>query len=396
MVRSFFAKFLENGRSLVAWSAPVWVLLAGCSDPEPRVYSVARETRVSSETMPGAGGTAESANLPPYRWEAPESWEPHPLTQFRIGSYRPYGERHDLVDISVTTFPGSGGDDLANVNRWRDQLELPHLTSQQLMEERQELPSGVGNLAFYDFTSERNLEANGQQRRRLGAAIYRDEVSNISWFFRISGADQAVETEMTDFKRLVASFETGSGVQQMSMPEPVHHHHAHAAPAPAAQVPQASGTDPVLTAVPTGSRLVEPSWTVPSLWQEYPAEGMRHANFRTVPSVEEGGVTVNVFRFPGDAGGLLENVNRWRGELDLAPLAAEELEESGTRMTVAGQAMFIVDLSAEQGEPVHRTLGAIFSHGGESWFVKMQGHHGAVQSNLQNFIDFLRSLKFPS
>lgn len=373
------------------WGAPVWVLLAGCSDPEPRVYSVARETRVSAQA--GAASSEASAALPPYRWEAPDSWEPHPLTQFRIGSYRPYGERHDLVDISVTTFPGSGGDDLANVNRWRDQLELPHLTAQQLREERQELPSGVGNLAFYDFTSEKNLEAAGQQRRRLAAVIYRDEANNISWFFRVSGADQAVEQEMEHFKRLVASFETGSGVQQMSVPVPAHHH-PHEASVPAAM--QAPVTPPATTAVPAANRLAGPSWILPPAWQEYPAEGMRYANFRTSPSVEEGGVTVNLFRFPGDAGGLLENVNRWRGELDLSPLAADDLAENGTQMTIAGQSMFIVDLSAEQGDPVRRTLGAIFRREGESWFVKMEGHHSAVQSNLQNFIDFLRSLKFPS
>lgn len=381
------------------------LLLAGCSDPEPRVYSVARETR--APVAPAASSEAQlpqNASLPPYRWEAPASWEPHALTTFRVGSYRPYGELHDLVDISVTTFPGSGGDDLANVNRWRDQLELPHLSPEQLQKDRQELPSQMGNLAFYDYTSDKILEVGGE-KRRLAAAVYRDQVHNISWFFRISGAESAVEKEMNHFKSMVASFATGAGVQQMEIPVPAHHgHHAPvggAMVAPFAGGQTAAAAPQVSTSTPAASAhsahgAGDPIWNVPTGWEQYPAEGMRFANFRSTETDPVVAVTTNVFRFPGDAGGLLDNINRWRNELQLSPWTADEMMAGGTQMTVSGHSMFIVDLNAETGDPARRILGAVFKHGGESWFVKMEGAVSAVQANMQNFIDFLRSIRFPS
>ena len=40
--------------------------------------------------------------------------------------------------------------------------------------------------------------------------------------------------------------------------------------------------------------------------------------------------------FPDDAGGVLANVNRWRGQVDLAPVKQAELEKQIASLDVSG------------------------------------------------------------
>src|SRR5690349_3907522 len=58
-------------------------------------------------------------------------------------------------------------------------------------------------------------------------------------------------------------------------------------------------------------------WDTPEGWRAVIADQpMRVATFRAGPG---DGVEVSVTAFPGDVGGLLANVNRWRGQVGLAP-----------------------------------------------------------------------------
>ena len=77
--------------------------------------------------------------------------------------------------------------------------------------------------------------------------------------------------------------------------------------APAEPAPGASMAD---TAVPTasGDGL---SWQAPAGWAQKPAGAMRKASY-SVPG-SDGDSDLSVTAFPGDVGGELANVNRWRG-----------------------------------------------------------------------------------
>ncbi len=351
----------------------VTLLWTGCSDPEPRVYRVERTERATPTEMtaPASGdlaGTPEQ--LPPYRWEAPEHWQAQPLTSFRVGSYRPAGDLYDQVDISVTTFSGFGGDDLANVNRWRDQIGLPHLTREQLQQDRKEIPSGMGPLAFYDYTGE---SADNETPFRIAAAIYRDATHNVSWFFRISGPQDAVAAEMPHFQRMVATFATGDNIGTSSAQ-------------PASNLPAPSS--------PSDPASLTLSWTVPADWKETTAsEKQTTALFRTIAPLTEGGVQTIVSRVPQSSADLLGLVNQWRSELQLNALTAENLDQHGSRMEINGLPMFIVDIQEADKEKPKRILGSIFPHHGDFWLIRTEGDESAVQGNLQHFITFLSSLR---
>ncbi|HZZ20009.1 MAG TPA: hypothetical protein VFE25_11590, partial [Opitutaceae bacterium] len=85
------------------------------------------------------------------------------------------------------------------------------------------------------------------------------------------------------------------------------------APADAAAPADAgAGASMADTAVPTASG-ADLAWTTPSDWVVKPPAPMRKATF----GVPAGGsqAELSVTAFPGDVGGDLANVNRWRGQI---------------------------------------------------------------------------------
>lgn len=138
----------------------------------------------------------------------------------------------------------------------------------------------------------------------------------------------------------------------------------------------------------------EVHWTAPAGWEEQPATGFRKGSFLVRGS---GGDTadVSVISFPATAGGLLANVNRWRDQLKLAPLANEA--EVGPPIKVDGHDMFSVDLVSEQpispGGSKSRMLGGIFPINGATWFFKMLGPDELVGSQRETFQGFLQSVR---
>lgn len=129
----------------------------------------------------------------------------------------------------------------------------------------------------------------------------------------------------------------------------------------------------------------------PDGWQAVDlAGGPRVASFR-IAAAEEGaepadmGVTV----FPGTAGGLLANVNRWRGEVGQANVTEEELTEALGEVEVDGQQLHIVDAANLE----RRTLGAILPLAGETWFFKLTGPLQVVTAQSQAFYQYLEGLE---
>src|SRR5207302_1076337 len=64
----------------------------------------------------------------------------------------------------------------------------------------------------------------------------------------------------------------------------------------------------------------KPEWQVPAGWKEVSSGPMLAAKF-IVAGPDEAQAVVNVSVAGGEGGGLLANVNRWRNQLGLAPVA---------------------------------------------------------------------------
>src|SRR5688572_31734231 len=99
---------------------------------------------------------------------------------------------------------------------------------------------------------------------------------------------------------------------------------AQAEPARAEAPPSAPATSPSAPSSAPAAGEAGGPWKVPAGWrQDARQRPMRFATF--LIGEGDAAVEVAVSQFPGDVGGLLANVNRWRGQVGLAPVTEAEL-----------------------------------------------------------------------
>jgi hypothetical protein len=99
--------------------------------------------------------------------------------------------------------------------------------------------------------------------------------------------------------------------------------------------------------------------------------------------------------FPGNVGGDLANVNRWRGQLQVAPIDAAQLERDLVRFTANGLSIAMVDIAGPSGPTAQRMLGGIIPHAGATWFFKLTGPDALVAGQKDAFVAFLKSVRVP-
>ena len=138
-------------------------------------------------------------------------------------------------------------------------------------------------------------------------------------------------------------------------------------------------------------------WTLPAGWHEAPLGAMRVGSF-SVPG--NGGKTADVSIVPlgGQGGNDLDNVNRWRGQVGLGPVSADELTKLAQPVVAAGQPAQLYELAGENpgsGEK-SRMLAVIQRREDTSWFFKMTGDDNLVAQQKPAFVEFLKSLSFPA
>lgn len=173
--------------------------------------------------------------------------------------------------------------------------------------------------------------------------------------------------------------------------------------APGAAVPSAApGAAPAAsadatmrnTAVDTASG---PSlaWDVPAGWTSGPARPMRKATLLVPGENGAPGAELAVTAFPGDVGGNLANVNRWRQQLSLPPIGQGELGSALQHIDVGALHVDLVELVGSAPPPAspQRVLGAIVPYSGATWFFKLSGPDSLVAREKETFLAFLRTLR---
>ena len=149
-----------------------------------------------------------------------------------------------------------------------------------------------------------------------------------------------------------------------------------AAERPAAQVPASPG---------------EPKWTVPEGWKKTAGNEFSLAAF----AVSDGTMSIKttVSRAGGD---LLQNLNRWRGQLGLEPWSRDEMTKSAKVLSVDGSDGTLVDLIGTDSKTKKPscTIGVIVPRGDSAWFFKLTGDVELAQREKPNFEAFVQSVKF--
>jgi hypothetical protein len=107
---------------------------------------------------------------------------------------------------------------------------------------------------------------------------------------------------------------------------------------------------------------------------------------------EAGKAEIAVSALPGDAGGKLPNINRWRGQIGLPPLGEAELSQCLVPLEVPGADTYAVDLAAESTK--RRLVAAGVSRAGRTWFYKLMGDEGAVAREKEAFLKFVQTVDY--
>jgi hypothetical protein len=135
-------------------------------------------------------------------------------------------------------------------------------------------------------------------------------------------------------------------------------------------------------------------WKLPAGWEQAAAGEMRAASFRVKGEGKQ--ADVGIVPLPGLAGGDLENVNRWRGQVGQGPITEAELQKAAQPVEISGQTAQLYEQagqSAGSGEAT-RILAAILRREGTAWFFKMTGDDLLVAAQKPAFVEFLKSVTF--
>ncbi len=147
------------------------------------------------------------------------------------------------------------------------------------------------------------------------------------------------------------------------------------------------------TAVPTASG-AGLTWTAPARWTAKAPGAMRKGSY-AIKDAAGAEADMSITAFPGDTGGLHANLNRWRGQVGLPPASPADLDAALLHLDGDGLHFDVIDLAGTTGNPPVRMLGAIASHGGNSWFFKLMGPDPLVAGERAAFLEFLQTVKAP-
>ena len=134
------------------------------------------------------------------------------------------------------------------------------------------------------------------------------------------------------------------------------------------------------------------SWSLPPDWGEEAGQGERVATLLAGPIGRA--YEVEVVRLPGDAGGPLANVNRWRAQLGLGPVGEKGLGSLVSRIPSGAGTSLMVDLSGRGADGrAERLLAAMIRSGGSTWFFKLTGPGPELAPLIGGFKSLLGSLR---
>jgi hypothetical protein len=307
-------------------------------------------------TRPG-GGSPQVTDAPPAHWKK------MPATSMRQASYLVEGEGGAVTDISLVILRGAAGGTLDNVNRWRGQLAQPAIDEATLKQTSKTVVTPVGEAVVVEIEGLAPSADALKDGGMMGAVANKGADA---WFYKMRGNSALTAAEKENF------------IKWMQSVKPA----AETAPAPAAPaaVPPA--------AAPPGDGSL--GWQLPVGWTLVPAtSSMRYATFG-ITDADGAKAEMAITHFPGDVGGDLENVNRWRQQVGLPAVDAAGLAALVSKLTAGPKTISLIDVTG----PQNRLAAGLTRQGSDTWFFKLTGPDALVGAEKAKFTAFLESVRF--
>lgn len=365
MIRTI-SKILHR-RAWLGWSLAA-VVLAACGRDEVKTYRVAKETDAPATGTPAA---AESAQ-PTVAWTTPAGWEELPPGEMRVGSFSVKADGQK-AEVSIIPLPGLAGGDLGNVNRWRGQVGLPAVKEEEMAPLAEKVEVAGESAQLFD---QAGVNPTDNEKSRILAVIQRRD--SVAWFYKMTGSDALVAQQKPAFIAFLKSIRFQTASEQPALP-PSH--------PPIGGMGGGMGSG--LVTAPADN-VAKPDWKLPSGWKESTPGPMQLAKF---VADGEGGAKAetSVAMIPGDGGGALANVNRWRKQIGLGPIEAADLEKQTSNLEVGATKAMVLD--ATSSDKAKRLIAASVPRGDGTWFYKLMGDEAVVAREKEAFLKFVQSAK---
>jgi hypothetical protein len=383
MRRVSFQKFARQAPIFILPS--LLLLGAGCADSEIKTYKVAKEDNAPKLPAHFAGDGHDHSDghnhtegdghdhgrspgtvaLPKLSWDTPKDWQALPADGMRKAIFRITGPEGKMAQVMVIPLPGVKDIELQSVNMWREELNLPALSQDEFAAQAQSVQVGDTKGELFEMANSEPRAGQSYKSRTLGAIAQRD---NIMWFAKITGTEDLVAGQKEAFIGFLKSLKF-------------------AKPDIAEETAAVSTNTKELPANASA-----PKWNVPAHWQQKQAGPMVTAAYTV--SGDEGQGEMSISKFPGDVGGMIANVNRWREQLGLEAMKASEVPQAVEMIEIDGKRnAYLVDLkgtNVRTGRPA-RMIAMGVPRAGETWFYKLLGDDPLVGKEKDTFLKFVVS-----
>ncbi|MBX3435999.1 MAG: hypothetical protein KF861_00690 [Planctomycetaceae bacterium] len=270
------------------------------------------------------------------QWSLPEGWSAEPGAEMRFATLKT-GPTESPLEVSVIPLPVFGEDFREylrqNVNRWRGQLGLDPMSGNDWFG----AAHGAGEINIKQagdiplvFVDLRGKTGKYDPARMLGAIL------------------------VPDLESPAASSSTERHSASASQPE--------------------------------SAAAATPAFTPSDGWLPGKASAMRVASFLATEGDRQ--VDISVIAASGDE---LENVNRWRGQIGLPPVAQSDLDATVQELDVHGTTARMFELVGDS----QTILAAILPGNDRTWFFKLMGDPALAAREKAAFEAFVESAQLP-
>ncbi len=368
------------------------IFAAGCSRDGVKVYKVDSSDMVATTappvavtppsgmpaTMPDGLAAPDNSGLPKLKYTLPDGWKEKVPSQMRVASFD-ISDSGKSVDVSVVPLGAMSGGDAANVNRWRGQVGQSTMGDAALKQSAEAVQVGDKPADLYDIAG--TNPNSGKEERIIGSILHADDAT---WYFKMMGDSTLAEKNKPAFIAFLKSVQFQPST----------------ATAPPMDMSQLPAGHPAIPGMALGSQAPagdKPSWTVPAGWKEGELTQFLVAKY-VIQGNGDAMAAVNISQLDGDGGGLLPNLNRWRGQLGQPPITDDDAAKLPT-IDASGAKAVVADFTGTDigngGKPA-RLVGVVLPLNRQTWFYKLMGDPDIVSQQKDSFIAFIQSAKYPA
>jgi hypothetical protein len=148
------------------------------------------------------------------------------------------------------------------------------------------------------------------------------------------------------------------------------------------------GMSPGMMRPPTGSPTPEVKAEAPEGWREKGPGPLTLKGWEVVDGDQKVDITISV------AGGdLTQNMNRWRGQVGLAEVSADEIEGALKPSEINGMPAKFIEIH-QPGDAADRQsiLGFVIPDGDQTWFIKLRGSTTLAERERERFEAFAKAV----